>query len=198
MRALAVFITIFAVAVLVSWYLWAPEHRSDLSWLVLTLPLVLLIVREVYERLPGDGGDAGRGRYLPIDIEPDDDAGDPDSEEIPLLAGFWTGNLKLYRSRAHDPMQALPLKIGLRPKGHRLELESFLVQPASSGIEHIAVIEYDDRTGDLDLQIDLKGPEDTSSVLARLKYDHGRLITEDSDDEIVAELRRARLILAET
>lgn len=198
MRALAVFITIFAVAVLVSWYLWAPEHRSDLSWLVLTLPLMLLVVREVYERLPGDGSDAGQGRYLPIDIEPDDDAGDPDSEEIPLLAGFWTGDLKLYRGHACDPMQALPLKIGLRPKGHRLELESFLIQPASSGIERVAVIEYDDRTGDLDLQIDLKGSEGASPVLARLKFDRGRLISEDNDDEIVAELRRARLIVAET
>ncbi len=197
MRGLAILVCALLVLILLAWYLWAPGRHSDLSWLMLTLLFVILFGRELYESLPAEHPSTSHGFAIPVELEPCPEAEVEESDQRPLVEGYWVGDFTLRPLSSTETVdRTIPIRLEFRACGGAWEVEPRLLPVDGEGVSRVEVIEYDDRTGDLDLQITLGPSLNTSVVTANLHYD-GVHLRMDPDAEIEGELCRARLVHAQ-
>lgn len=194
MRPLVIAVILVALLLALAWYLLTPGSRSDLTWVVIGVPILLLLTREIYERLPPSGTtnrEAGQWAWL-LEAEPDDADDDEADTDASPLTGLWAGTAEIWPDLPDGSLRIFPLRVAFAPIGQSERLAARLAQEPHHGITEVDVVEYDEAAEAIDLRIVVRNGSGEEPLPARLRLAQGRLVPEDPTDHVTLHLHRVR------
>lgn len=176
----------------IGYVLLSPAFLGDYRSLLLTLPVLLILAREVYEHVPALTSRPESRSRMAMSVEVDE-AGDQDCSDG-SLDGLWTGTVRVWPRHPCESLRILPLHLSLAP-GARMGCE--LIRTAGDhAISRACVTDYEPATGQLELEIAIGQGSHAERFEARLRFAGGRLLPENEDDAVTVDLSRARLVPA--
>lgn len=198
MRPIVFLVLLVLAGSILAYVFLSPMYLGDFRWVIVALPVLLAIAREVYEYAPGHARAFDVARLLQSVIEPieDDDADDDENDELDLddssrLVGLWSGTARIFPSRASETLKLLPLQLVIGTGGKSVEV----LTGDNGGDERVSaaqILEYDSRYGNLDLLLVLDTPSQQRRHTAQLVLKGKRIVAEDETAPVTVELCRAR------
>ncbi|NLX20405.1 MAG: hypothetical protein GXY55_01880 [Phycisphaerae bacterium] len=198
MRPFTVFLAMVMTVAVVGYLLVSPVYLGDLRWLIVALPISLVILREIYEHVPGMASPARRGHRGRLVIEPLEGDALADCEEEPdawTIDGLWTGTVRVWPALPTDALVVLPLSLWIDQQGRTVEILRAESSEKGPHVTDVAVVEYDQSRGYVDLSLTLEIDQQWQTLDARLVLHSARMEPEDEPARVTVELRRAVLRL---
>jgi len=190
---------LLVLAVALYWFLLPPDIE-DYRWLVVAVPVSLLLLREVYEHMPGLAPLRSRAAYSALTVEAqeqedsDDADEDVDEAEAPALAGLWTGTARIRPAAPAGAVEVLPLQAAFSHEPPTCCVLSSGAHRGRARIVAATILEYDVAYGTLDLQLVIDEGGRHKTFDAKLVLCSGRLVPEDDSDPVTVELTRGRFV----
>lgn len=198
MRPFTVFLAMVMTVAVVGYLLVSPVYLGDLRWVIVALPISLVILREIYEHVPGLAFPTRRRHRGRLVIEPLEGDALADCEEEPdawTIDGLWTGTVRVWPALPTDALVVLPLSLWIDQQGRTVEILRAESSEKGPHVTDVAVVEYDQPRGYVDLSLTLEIDQQRQSLEARLVLHSARMEPEDEPARVTAELRRAVLRL---
>lgn len=199
MKFHGVFLACILSAILVGCLLFFSAYLSDYRWIVIVLPVLLVIVREIYERVPGILSHPGR-RQTVLAIVPVDDEGETDGEadetDLGSIAGLWTGTARIWPSTPGDVLQILPMTLIISDAERSAKLICTGTNNSGTRIVRAEVLEYDTTTGNVDLGVVVESGNQQRLFDTKLILTPRAMVPADETDQVTVELKRATIITA--
>ncbi len=201
MQHVGIFLGLILAAALVGCLLFSSTDLGDCRWIVAALPVSLIVVRELYEHVPGMASRQSRRQRAPLVINPveeEDEPGEADVDETdPVsIAGLWTGTARIWPSTPGDILQILPLTLVISEAGRTAKLIPAGTSNPDTRIVRASVLEYDTTAGNVDLAFEVESSGHRRSFDTKLLLTPRTMLPEDDTDQVTVELKRATFAAA--
>lgn len=194
MQQTGVALACILIAILVACLLLSPAYVGDYRWLIFALPVLLMVMREIYDHVPGTLSQPGRQRTM-LAIEPldeEDDSVDGDDETASSsIAGLWSGSATIWPGTPDDTLQILPITLMISDADPDATLIPVGTCNAEARIVRARVLEYDTTTGNVDLALVVASNDQQRSFDAKLILTPHAMLPADKTDPVTVELKRA-------
>lgn len=175
--------------------LFLPTYLSDYRWLILSCPITLIIIREIYEGVPG-GLIKRHWHRITYMIEPIDRADESDEEAFDTdttgITGLWTGTARIQSSDPDGPIEILPITLMISESDRSVKVVPTHTGDFKSRITNVKVLEYDETSGDVDLTFVVTSEGRQHSFDTQLRFEPQAIVPEDETDPVTIELKRAQ------
>jgi len=200
MKLTGVFLALIFSVILIVCLLISPAYLGDYRWIFVALPVLLVIVREVYEHVPGSLSHSSRRRTVlviePLDEEDDSEEKDEDETDASGIIGLWTGTARIWPSTPADVLQVLPVTLAISDIDRSVRLISAGTSGSATRIVQARLLEHDTATGNIDLELIVESEGRQRSFDTKLLLTSCAMLPDYESDPVTVELRRARFTTA--
>lgn len=202
MRHIVVLLAIALIIGLMGHVLMSPAYLGDYRWVIITLPMLLLVVREMYDLLPGRPKRPRRLKvsgfeFLPVEDDEDEakveDINSPSAHGASPLAGLWSGTLKIWPTRPEEVLAVVPLYLEVAESDNTCTLVKRTQPTQAVAVTAARVVAFEPGSGEVDMTLDAEDHHQRRRFDVQLTLQGNTLANEDPGDEVSVELRRAVL-----